>query len=168
MQMSRVLPFIACVGLTLSSAGPVSARDGLAGPYLAARHASFSNDYSAAATYYTQALIGDPSNPLLMEYAILSQVALGEVDRALPIATRLDGTGTVSQIGGLVILSDFGKREEFVRISTELDDGRSVGPLVEGLMRAWSLLGEGRMSDATTAFDAVADTQGLRGFALYL
>lgn len=167
MPISRIFPFVACVGLTLSTAGPVIARDGLAGPYLAARHASFSSDYSAAATYYTQALIGDPSNPLLMEYALLSQVALGEVDRALPIATRLDGTGTVSQIGGLVILSDFGKREEFARISAELDDGRSVGPLVEGLMRAWALLGEGRMSDATTAFDAVANTQGLRGFALY-
>ena len=58
MPMFRLLSFATCVGLTLSVAAPVQARDGLAGPYLAARHASIANDYRAAATYYTQALIG--------------------------------------------------------------------------------------------------------------
>ncbi len=158
---------VAALGLACLAAGPVAARDGLAGPYLAARMASMESDYRAAATYYSQALAADPGNPILMEYAILAQVALGDMDRAIPIAHQLDGGGATSQVANLVILSDLAKRGAFAQALDELDKGRAVGPLVEGLYRAWALLGDGRMSEAAEAFDKVAAGQGLRDFALY-
>ncbi len=49
----------------------------------------------------------------------------------------------------------------------DLDAGQSVGPLVDGLLRAWAQLGMGRMSEALGTFDEVAATQGIEIFGLY-
>ncbi|MDH5531401.1 MAG: tetratricopeptide repeat protein, partial [Paracoccaceae bacterium] len=48
-----------------------------------------------------------------------------------------------------------------------LDNGRSAGPLVDELYRAWAKLGLGQMSEATEAFDAVSARGGLKAFGLY-
>lgn len=167
MPKCRLIPLAAALGLAFAVPAAAQSPDGLAGPYLAARSASIDNDYKAAAMYFTRALIADPSNPLLLEYAILAQVALGEVARAVPIARQMDRTGMVSQIANLVILSELAKQGDFAGALKELDDGRVAGPLVEGLFRAWALLGEGRMSDAAEAFDNVGETEGLQAFSLY-
>ena len=45
--------------------------------------------------------------------------------------------------------------------------GRSGLAAARALARAWALVGEGRMTDALTAFDAVIDGRGLRAFGLY-
>ncbi|WP_343116549.1 tetratricopeptide repeat protein [Ostreiculturibacter nitratireducens] len=167
MPKSRLIPLAVAFGLALGAPASAQAPDGLAGPYLAARTASIENDYEAAATYFTRALIADPSNPLLLEYAIVAQVALGEVDRAVPIARQIDQIEAVSQLGNLVILADLAKQGDYTGALAELDGGRAAGPLVEGLFRAWALLGEGRMSDAANAFDKVGETEGLHAFSLY-
>ena len=138
-----------------------------AGPYLAARVASAHNDYREAASYYTQALARDPTNPLLLESAILSQIGLGQIDRAVPVATALLAGGRESQIADLVLLVDLAKRGEFEPALERLEAGTTVGPLVEGLFRAWAELGRGRMSEAQMAFDEVAAVQGLELFGLY-
>ena len=138
-----------------------------AGPYLAARVASAHNDYREAASYYTQALARDPTNPLLLESAILSQIGLGQIDRAVPVATALLAGGRESQIADLVLLVDLAKRGEFEPALERLETGTTVGPLVEGLFRAWAELGRGRMSEAQMAFDEVAAVQGLELFGLY-
>lgn len=138
-----------------------------AGPYLAARVASAHNDYREAASYYTQALARDPTNPLLLESAILSQVGLGEIERAVPVATALLAGGRESQVADLVLLVDLAKRGEFEPALERLGAGTTVGPLVEGLFRAWAELGRGRMSEAQMAFDEVAAVQGLELFGLY-
>jgi len=41
-----------------------------AGAYLAARSAGATSDYEAAAEYYTRALVGDRSNPTLLESTV--------------------------------------------------------------------------------------------------
>lgn len=138
-----------------------------AGPYLAARVASAHNDYREAASYYTQALARDPTNPLLLESAILSQIGLGQIDRAVPVSTALLAGGRESQIADLVLLVDLAKRGEFEPALERLEAGTTVGPLVEGLFRAWAELGRGRMSEAQMAFDEVAAVQGLELFGLY-
>lgn len=138
-----------------------------AGPYLAARVASAHNDYREAASYYTQALARDPTNPLLLESAILSQIGLGQIDRAVPVSTALLAGGRESQIADLVLLVDLAKRGEFEPALERLEAGTTVGPLVDGLFRAWAELGRGRMSEAQMAFDEVAAVQGLELFGLY-
>ena len=80
----KVIAF-ALAGLGLSAPAP-SAAQGVAGPYLAARHATIFSDFRAAADYYGQAIMKDPSNPALLESAAMSYIALGEVDKAAAVA----------------------------------------------------------------------------------
>ena len=163
---------ISLASLLLSSAlavgvsAPVQA-DGLAGAYLAGRSASFDYDFRAAADYYTRALVQDPSNPVLMESAILSQVGKGSADLALPIARRLNQISPDNQVANLILLADSVKEEDFAAAATMLSEGETVGQLVDGLALAWIQFGEGRMSEALGSFEEVAQAPGLQNFGLY-
>ncbi|WP_093968604.1 tetratricopeptide repeat protein [Actibacterium lipolyticum] len=143
------------------------AQNGLAGAYLAARHASFFSDYEAAAQYYTQALARDPANAGLLESALLAFTGLGQLDRAIPIARRMQQGGMGSQSADMVLLADQLKRGAYQSALDDFEAGRSVGPLVDGLITAWSHFGEGRMSEALEAFDAASAEQGLAIFGDY-
>jgi len=141
--------------------------EGLAGPYLAARHASYRADFDKAAEYYTQALARDPSNPMLLENALTSFVGLGQIDRALPVARKIQSQGIKSQIATMVLAVDLIKAADYDALLENFADGQSVGPLVDGLIVAWAELGRGQMAPALDAFDKVADGQGTRAFGLY-
>ena len=157
------------LGLALSVATPVSAQptQGFAGAYLAARHASLFNDYTQAADYFVRAIARDRNNAALMESAVLSYANAGQITRAAPIAARMEALGAVSQIGQMVILADHLENEKYDRALAALDGGLSVGPLVDGLVRGWALMGTGDRSAALAAFDAAAQTEGLESFAQY-
>ncbi len=145
---------------------PVQA-DGYAGAYLAGRSASIDHDFEAAASYYTRALVQDPSNPALMEAAILSHIGAGSIDRALPIARRLHDFDDADQVSNLVVLSDTIAAEDYATAKQMLADGDTVGPLVDGLVLAWVQFGEGDMSAALDTFDTVTAAPGLQNFGLY-
>ncbi|GGH42974.1 hypothetical protein GCM10011341_01320 [Frigidibacter albus] len=167
-RFRRLALIASASALALSLATAVRAEaEVAAGPYLAARVASAHSDYREAATYYTQALARDPSNALLLESAILAQLGLGEIQRAVPVATAMLGSGRESQVADLVLLVDLAKRGEFDAALERLEAGTTVGPLVEGLFRAWAELGRGQMSEAQTAFDEVTEVQGLELFGAY-
>ena len=163
----RHVPFVLAAGLAFWSASPAIAADGEAGPYLAARLAGAEADYVVAAEYYARALAADPQNTMLMEHSAISEVGRGAIDKALPIAAEFDKTGGRSQIADLLILTDLAQQEDYAAIIAALDQGRSAGQLVDGLYRAWALLGQGQMSEATGAFDAVTQMNGLKSFGLY-
>lgn len=150
----------------LLAATPLSAQSD-AGPYLAARAAAAAQDYSAAADWFTTALGSDPTNPLLLEGAIAGLLATGEVSEALPLAVRLRVSGGESQIADMVLHLDAAQRGAWNETFELFEAGRSIGPLVDGVTRAWARLGQGRMDQALTAFDEVINTNGLRGFGLY-
>ena len=140
---------------------------GLSGAYLAARHASFYSDYKAGAEYYTKALMRDPSNPMLLENTLMSFVGLGDIERALPIARKMQADGVASQMMRMVLVADLVKKEKYDDVIAMLDSGETIGPLVDGLIRAWAELGRGKMTAALVAFDKVVDTKGTRSFGLY-
>ncbi|MCB2095364.1 MAG: tetratricopeptide repeat protein [Rhodobacteraceae bacterium] len=167
MSQLRTLPLIFAFGVGLVSACPATALDGLAGPYLAGRLASQQADYAAAADYFSRALIADPTNHAILEDAIISQIGLGAVDKAVTIANALDKLGDKSQIADLVVLSDLAKKGDYAAALAALDTGRTAGPLVDELYRAWAMLGLGQMSEASEAFDAVSAQAGLKAFGLY-
>lgn len=163
----RPLSMVTAVAATLILPAPLAAQEGLAGAYLAARIASAESDYAAAAQYYTQALVRDPSNPLIMENAIMAFVGLGQIETAVPIARRLQATGTASQVGNMVLMADQMKRGSFEQAMEDTTAGRTVGPLVDGLITAWAEFGAGRMTQALAAFDKTAEDTGLAIFGLY-
>ncbi|MGC9417905.1 MAG: tetratricopeptide repeat protein [Rhodovulum sp.] len=159
---------LAAAGLAvLTLATPLRAQDGLSGAYLAARQASMYSDYTAAARYYAIALARDPSNPRLLENGMMAYLGLGEVDRAIPIARRLETGANASQVANLVIIADQMKRGAWDELLADFDAGRSAAPLVDALIRAWARFGQGRMSEALEAFDAASEQTGLKAFGLY-
>lgn len=140
---------------------------GDAGAYLAARVAGTTNDYRAAGLWFNRALLADPGNLALMEGSIISHMALGDFGQAATVAAQLDKSGVKSQSAAIAILADNAKNGRFEAIIAALDGGSGIGALVDGLVKAWSELGAGRMSDALAGFDTLATTEGLEAFGLY-
>lgn len=154
------------LALGLAGVAPAQAQ-GLAGPYLAARSAGMSSDYSAAAEYFTRALARDPSNPQLLENTVVSQLALGQIPRAVPIARKMQADGLNSQIANMVLVADEVANGQYEALLKRLEDGHGVGQLVDGLLKAWGHVGKGEVSQGLAVFDTVAEDRGLSAFALY-
>lgn len=155
------------VALAAGVAQPSRAEGSLAGAYLAARQAVQSNDFDEASEYFFRALDLDPGNPRLLENAVLAAVAAGEFERAITAARRLDEAGVESRMGQIVLLAHAIAESRFAEARASLEDRPRAGQLVDGLITAWAYLGEGRVEDALSAFDTVAETGGLRTFGLY-
>lgn len=146
--------------------GPAQA-EGNVGAYLAGRQALFDSKYDKAAAYYTRALAGDSANPVLLENLTLSLLALGAVDRALPVAQQMEALGLRSQIAHMVALAGLIQDEDYQKILERDPDVNGVSPLVDGLAKGWALMGQGAVDEALKEFDLVGEGKGLRGFALY-
>ncbi len=144
----------------------VVAADPDAGAYLAARQASVANDFAAGAQYFTKGLIADPSNAFLLENAMTSYIALGQIERALPIAQVIVDRGYESQVAHLALSAAAAKAEDWSAIFSGLEQGRNVGPLVDGLSQAWAHLGQGDMTRALASFDQVIEADGMTIYGL--
>ena len=144
-----------------------AAADVNAGAYLAGRQAGFESDFEAAAENYARALARVASNLDLVEAAMTAYLSLGDLGRAAPLAERMDAAGAANQVSNLVLLGNAAASGDWSRIIEDLDEGRTVGPLYDGLLRAWSMVGQGQMGEALAQFDAVAETRGTQAFGLY-
>ena len=160
--LSRLL-----LSATLAFVPAVSTADVNAGAYLAGRQAGFDSDFATAADYYSRALVTDSGNTDLVEAAMTSFLSLGDLDRAVPLAKRLVREDSENQIANLVLMADQSANGDWSGVLDALTTDASVGPLYDGLMRAWALLGQGRMGDALAEFDAVAEGRGTQAFGLY-
>ncbi len=165
MTRRKVTP-LAALALAITFALPAQGQS-IAGPYLAARAAAMQNDYAQAADYYTQALARDRNNLGLMESAIAAQLAIGRLDRGIPIAQAMQAAGQTSQVAQLVLTADHVLEGNFDALLAETTEEEGIGPLVDGLVNAWALLGTGDVSASLAAFDEISTRQGLQAFALF-
>ncbi|MEP5633711.1 MAG: tetratricopeptide repeat protein [Tateyamaria sp.] len=145
----------------------VGGADTLSGSYLAGRQAAVHNDFEASARYYTAALARDPSNLSLMEDVIATQLGMGNVDRALPVARLLEDQDVRSQSAHMTVIADLLANEAYGEYLERNVETLGVGPLVDGLLGAWAMIGDDRAEDGLAAFDKVGEERGLRGFAMY-
>ncbi|MFQ6551287.1 tetratricopeptide repeat protein [Aestuariibius insulae] len=143
-----------------------TAQDG-AGAYLAARQAGLDKNFEAASRYFVQAMLENQGHLEIMEKGIAAQMAAGRVPQAISIAERLRASGGTSQVASMALAADDILTGNYREIFTSLESGHTVGPLVDGLLQAWAFIAEGKIDAAIDAFDEVADTEGLTGFALY-
>ena len=166
MRFTLLKSFVIATSLLVTSV-PASAQ-GLAGNYLAGRAAASSYDYEAASPYYTRLLVANPSDPFLLESLVLANLSLGNMDKAIPIARRLDAIDDVSsQLANMALIADLSARGRFDEVMSRIQAEEGIGPLVDGLILAWAALGDGDMNATVAGFDAVAQEPGLAGFALY-
>jgi tetratricopeptide (TPR) repeat protein len=140
---------------------------GNAGSYLATRQAEVAGDFQAAARYATEALSRDLENPALINAALTAQLSLGDMERAVPLARRLRALEVESQVMNLALFAEHAKSGEWDGLLAELDAGQTVGPLYDGLLRAWAMVGAGQMSGALEQFDTVSEARGTQAFGLY-
>jgi tetratricopeptide (TPR) repeat protein len=164
-SMKRLLGSAALALCLMSPGGAIA--NSLAGDYLAGRQASFDGNIQAAASYYGQAVMFDPENPVILERAALAEISLGDLERAAALANKLVNDGHRSEVAQMAIVAELAAAEDYDALVTRLNDDRGVGPLVDGLLLAWSELGRGDMSAALVQFDTVASQQGMGNFAMY-
>jgi tetratricopeptide (TPR) repeat protein len=137
------------------------------GSYLAARSAMVANDYGEAVRYFAQALLQDPGNVALLESTAQAYVGLGDLDRAVEVAKRMVSAGPSGQLGGLVLIGADARDADWDGLLAALDGGMTVGPLFDGLARAWAQVGAGNMTEALESFDEVSANAGVAAFGLY-
>lgn len=169
--MPKILPrslILAALAVTLGA--PLRAEDPHnAGSYLSARVAEAENDFPAAVEWYARALEKDPANAQLLEGAILAQIGVGDLDLAAATADKLKPLigDAQSQLAELALLTREAKTEDYAALLAAGEAGRDVGDLSNSLVAAWAKVGEGKMSEAVEAFDAISAKQGFEAFGLY-
>ncbi len=164
--MTRTLTAFA---LAAALGSPLKAEEGVdTGAYLAARIAESENDFRAAAGWYGKAIIADSGNAALLDGAMLAEIGVGDFPLAIEAARMRKALGgDPSQLAELTLLADEAQREDYGALLKAAADGRDVGDLANLLVAAWAKVGEGKMSEAVEAFDAVATKQGFEAFGYF-
>ncbi len=165
--MGQLGSTLCAAAITLAAAtGPAKA-DGNAGAYLAARQAALAHDFEEAARAFASALQADPGNPALLLNALEAELSTGDLPAARLFAGRLIELGVDSQMAHLTDLVGDCRDGDWTGIFSALEQGRMIGPLVDGLAQGWAYVGLGQMTRALESFDEVVETPGMRGFGLY-
>ncbi|KIT16641.1 tetratricopeptide repeat protein [Jannaschia aquimarina] len=138
----------------------------VAGPYLAARVAGFSNDYAVAARNFDRLLRRDDVPDAVLDNAIVVYSALGRFDRAAQAATRLEEMGRPSRFGASAQMVDALIKGEIGQAHDMLSGDEGVGgALLDGLLLGWIAMAEDDLDGARAAFDALAEQPGFDSFA---
>jgi tetratricopeptide (TPR) repeat protein len=155
--------------LSVCLTAPLRAEESIdTGAYLAARVAEAQNDFRSASDWYQKAILSDAGNPLLLEGAILAEIGIGDFGPAIDAARlRKALGGETSQLAEVALLADEARRENYAGILAAAADGRDVGDLANALVSAWAKVGEGKMSEALEAFDALTKKSGFEAFGFY-
>lgn len=138
-----------------------------AGTYLAARAATGASDLLAAADLLAQALQNDPDDPWLLDSALAANLGLGRIDAARDLAARIVESGQASPLAHLALQVAHAAAGDWRGLLGAFERGQQVGPLVDGLARAWAWQGLGDPAAAVSALDELAAEPGLRAFGLY-
>lgn len=162
----RTMSALALAALVQAMPLPAVAQEP-SGAYLAARQARTTGDFSAAAQYYAQALTLDPSNPSLLENTTVAYLAIGEIDKAVPVARTMVDNELDSQVAQITLIVEDTRNEDWDALIDRVQDLRGAGDLADDLLAAWAHLGAGDVTESFEQFDAVAEKDGLRSFALY-
>ncbi|MDG2294800.1 MAG: tetratricopeptide repeat protein [Paracoccaceae bacterium] len=156
------------LALTLGLLEPAAAQEGLAGPYLAARHASFAREFQTASKYLEQVVGEDSSNIDAMETLILSKIALGVFEDVYPIADRIVDDGVDSQVAHVALITRAVRVQDFKALVAQLDAQKGIGhQVVDGLLLAWANVGAGDAQTAFAIMDGLKDQEPSQGLVSY-
>lgn len=166
--MQRFLTSVsaAALGLVVTWAAPVAA-ESFAGSYLAARSAAIQNDYESAAEFFASALALDPSNLELMDNAVLAFVALGDVARAVPVGQALLAADQPSQGARMSVAAGLVDEGDFAALAAQEVRSDGISPWVDGLVKAWALIGKDDVDAAMAEFDSISTDAGMQNIVSF-
>lgn len=155
-----------------SDTPPAPLTFGLAGPYLAARMAAVENDFRAAARYFSQAVAHDPKDRFLQDSALIALVSAGDLSRAVDLADQMATQDGGTELSNLIERAKLAHNGDWNGLLALLDKDAQTPTarkdnLLDGMIRAWALLGAGRAQDALTAFEELSKTQAVAPMAQY-
>ncbi|PHP67080.1 hypothetical protein CSC94_11060 [Zhengella mangrovi] len=176
--MRRVsgLAILAAVAFT---GGPVMAKEtaaapkappvvaaSLAGAFLAARTAEADNDYADAIAFYQRALAFDVDNEQLQQSLLLTMIAGGRFDDALPVAEKLKSVPEAERYARLALGVDAIRGKQYrsainyfrLALSSDLDN------LLTGVLTSWAMTGSGNTKDA---LEHLAKLEGPAWFEIF-
>ncbi len=165
------LPGVLAAQATTQSV-PVAARDaqagGIAGDYLAARHASVGRDAASAAAYYRSALKADPRNNELLELAFYAVLADGDIDEAVKLGERLVQIDRSSRNANarLVLGVRALKQKQHQQARTQLTQAvrPPVSDLIATLLAGWAYQGA---NDSKSAVELIDRLSGPEWYAIF-
>ena len=153
--------------LVAASALP-AAGSGLSGAYLAAMQADFRNDYPEAAAYYDKALALDPENAGMLTNALVSRVAMGDLDAARALADRLEAADPATRwrrwCGSPTRSPPATSPPPPASLSAA---GEAFNPLLGGLLAGWVEVGQEDFDAAKASFDAMTGNDALAAYGQY-
>ena len=159
----------ALAALLMFQAVPAAAEDppgyAAAGAYLAARQAMGDQDFASATPFLDRVLRVLPEDAQVKENLLVARMALGDLQGALEPAAQLRGID--SQAGRLVRMTGLIAEGAHEEVLAALDGGDGLGALFDPLLRGWTLIAMGRMSDGLAAFEDVGRISGMEVFGLY-
>ncbi len=139
------------------------------GSYLAGRYAASERDAGSAALFFDKALKFDPSNPELLERAIMSEVARGDIDGASDHAEELIRKAPNARIPHLVVgvraMRDGGyakAHQAFEKVS-----GNAAAEIGARLGLAYAYFSEGDFAKASEVIGKMSASDSVRAFAQY-
>ncbi len=175
--MNLLLRFAAASGLAgLCLVAPVAAETdflGLAsrsstGAYLAGQEAITELRTPDAARFFGDAAAEAWDNPLVLNRSFVAFAANGEIDRSAETARRLLELDPGSQLAHLVVATEAVKNRRYAAAIRELDKlgSDSFEGVTGAILRAWAMVGDGRVDDAFKSLDAIANG-GLEEFLVF-
>ena len=116
----------------------------------------------------TALLTLDPENAGILTNAVVTQVALGDVGTARPLADRLETVDPNNQVATLVRLGDTLAADDFAAASGILDKaGDTLNPLLADLVAGWIDVGGDDVSAARAQFDGMTGGDALAAYGQY-
>lgn len=138
-----------------------------AGAYLAGRFALDRGDIATAVAQFEQALKADPTNPELSRQLFVLRVANGTIDpRDAARTLSLDPAADEARLVLALAAAKDGRweaaREQLAQIGA-----RGIGTIVVPVLRAWTLVAEGKRGEARALLEAEKREDGFQGLRTY-
>lgn len=166
-----VLPAAVALALSLPAfASTALSFDGPSGygNYLAGQEALRDLATSDAARFFHDATTTEWNNPAVVTRAFLSDLANGDIDRAVSVANHLLDLRPDFTLAKLAIATAELKDRRYHAVEKQLegvgsDDFSGIG---SNILKAWALVGDDRRDDAFAVLDKIG-TNGLQDFLIF-
>ena len=153
--MSTRLGGLALMATLLTQPVPGWAQ-GTSGPYLAAQQAEMRGDVAAAAKYYSRTLARDGQNAVVMERAMLHQIASGNVGEGIALARRYQELSPGHHLAVLALAADALRKGEPDQVGALVDDS---GQFLAQVVGAWAVFGAGEPEAARTQLEEIEGSE---------
>lgn len=154
---------------TVPQGDPAEMQHSLIGNYLAGRLARSMNDSESAARFYRNALVRDPANGVLLEQALLMEMADGQFDRAIELSRTLVTVEPTHRIAHLMLGLEAFKNRSFKEAETHFRGASTnpLGQLTGAVAAGWLKMAENNVNGATQLGDINKQADWARNYVRY-